>query len=394
MSDDPLAALAASLEAWYTKTEGEMESNYQIILARIGSCRQALLAAAGDAQGPAAVPAPAAVTAPAPAPTAPKTPPTRSYASVMAEMEHDWTAVSATVMATPPAQSRAGRDNATPTGSPQSADKLPLEVLLSRIAKGSSPQQLDAIYDQLAGGAGDATSTALLAKMNAEDDGEGAGVVGRAAGHIPVTSLLAMQGQSQTAAVQLEQGRTESRPKVVTIGAGDEDDPERHAIDVACKCQVLVEFKRKRVLQFESNRYVAPGQYVVVGGDRGEDIGLVIYTWCETRQGTVKGIGLRGASLSRSIGVGAGTVLRHAMAAEVSQLHGTISELERRAVEVCQQRVLEFGLPMVIADAEYQYDKKKLTFYYEAQQRLDFRDLVRDLFKTFRARIWMEPLEE
>eukprot|EP00388_Colpodella_angusta_P006352 GDKJ01018855.1.p1 GENE.GDKJ01018855.1~~GDKJ01018855.1.p1 ORF type:complete len:265 (-),score=9.85 GDKJ01018855.1:62-742(-) len=216
----------------------------------------------------------------------------------------------------------------------------------------------------------------------------------KTSGNIPVTSLLSMQGQSQTASVQLEANKSYTRPKVIGIGSEDEDDPEKLSIDVTCKCQVLVEFKRKRVLQFESTRYVAPGQYVVVGGDRGEDIGLVIYTWCETKQGTVKGIGLKGASLSRSIGVGSGTVLRHAAAPEVSQLHGAISELERRAVEVCQLRVLEFGLPMVIVDAEYQYDKKKLTFYYEAQQRLDFRDLVRDLFKTFRARIWMEPLEE
>eukprot|EP00744_Colponema_vietnamica_P011528 GILI01016218.1.p1 GENE.GILI01016218.1~~GILI01016218.1.p1 ORF type:complete len:390 (-),score=30.26 GILI01016218.1:55-1116(-) len=353
-----------------------MERTYLLILNRIETCRQALLCTELE-------------TETAPGMAAPKTPPTRSYASVMNEMENDWNSVSATVMATPPQQSRHAKDNSTPTGSPQSADKLPLEVLLSRIASSNSPQlQMDAIFEHL--GEGDDLATALLHKMNLDGDETS----DKTSGNIPVTSLLSMQGQSQTASVQLEANKSYTRPKVIGIGSEDEDDPEKLSIDVTCKCQVLVEFKRKRVLQFESTRYVAPGQYVVVGGDRGEDIGLVIYTWCETKQGTVKGIGLKGASLSRSIGVGSGTVLRHAAAPEVSQLHGAISELERRAVEVCQLRVLEFGLPMVIVDAEYQYDKKKLTFYYEAQQRLDFRDLVRDLFKTFRARIWMEPLEE
>lgn len=374
MSQEQVATLASELEKWFTKTDREMEKNYQLILNRIEACRQALLATdTQPSQQQASVPAP-------------KTPPTRSYASVMAEMENDWNSVSATVMATPPAQSRQSRDHATPIGSPQSADKLPLEVLLSRIVQGNNSPSMptDNFYDQLAG---DDLATTLIHKMNLEGEESNRG-------NIPVTSLLSMQGQSQTTSVQLEPSKSLSRPKVIVVGNEEDDDPEKLAIDVSCKCQVLVEFKRKRVLQFESTRYVAPGQYVVVGGDRGEDIGLVIYTWCETKQGTVKGIGLKGASLSRSIGVGSGTVLRHAAAPEVSQLHGAISELERRAVEVCQQRVLEFGLPMVIVDAEYQYDKKKLTFYYEAQQRLDFRDLVRDLFKTFRARIWMEPLEE
>jgi cell fate regulator YaaT (PSP1 superfamily) len=81
------------------------------------------------------------------------------------------------------------------------------------------------------------------------------------------------------------------------------------------------------------------------------------------------------------------------MPVEVIQLHSALASLERRAVEVCQQRVIEFALPMIIVDAEYQVDNTTLTFFYESQQRLDFRDLVRDLFKTFRARIWMEAVE-
>ena len=52
-------------------------------------------------------------------------------------------------------------------------------------------------------------------------------------------------------------------------------------------------------------------------------------------------------------------------------------------------KVKELGLPMLITDAEYQMDGKKLTFYYTASKYVDFRNLVRVLFKTFSTRIWM-----
>eukprot|EP00658_Telonema_sp_P-2_P006233 TRINITY_DN12380_c0_g1_i7.p1 TRINITY_DN12380_c0_g1~~TRINITY_DN12380_c0_g1_i7.p1 ORF type:complete len:257 (-),score=61.25 TRINITY_DN12380_c0_g1_i7:290-1060(-) len=147
-------------------------------------------------------------------------------------------------------------------------------------------------------------------------------------------------------------------------------------------CHVLVEFKRKRVLQFESSRFVAAGEYVVVGGDRGEDIGLVTHTW---ESGSQEPTGKWSGNL------GVGKVLRPASNLEISQLQCVQSELESRAVEVAQERVREHKLPMTIVDAEYQFDRKKLTFFFRANQRLDFRNLVRDLYKSFRARIWMEP---
>ncbi|KAG8348357.1 PSP1 C terminal conserved region [Trypanosoma vivax] len=218
---------------------------------------------------------------------------------------------------------------------------------------------------------------------------------------------------------------SDGRPRVIPVPDCPPDDPEKLGIDVHSCCKVLVEFKRRRVLQFESRTYVPPGSYVMVGGDRGEDLGLVTYTWCEvpltccdtsdtsntsnvnSKRGknkgnnsassngktTVLGVGLSGITPTRSIGLGSGTVLRLADASDVTKLHSMQVELERRAIDVCSQRVLERGLSMTIVDAEYQFDKNKLTFFYEAQQRMDFRELVRDLYKTFRARIWMEIVE-
>ena len=46
-------------------------------------------------------------------------------------------------------------------------------------------------------------------------------------------------------------------------------------------------------------------------------------------------------------------------------------------------------LAMEITDAEWQWDRRKLTFFYLADQRVDFRELVRELFRLYKTRIWM-----
>ena len=60
---------------------------------------------------------------------------------------------------------------------------------------------------------------------------------------------------------------------------------------------------------------------------------------------------------------------------------------EQSALASCRERVAELGLPMKIMDAEYSYDGSRLTFYFAAEQRVDFRDLVRDLARSFGTRI-------
>lgn len=46
-------------------------------------------------------------------------------------------------------------------------------------------------------------------------------------------------------------------------------------------------------------------------------------------------------------------------------------------------------MQMKLIDAEYQFDRKKLIFYYSTSKRIDFRDLVRELFRIYKTRIWM-----
>jgi len=56
------------------------------------------------------------------------------------------------------------------------------------------------------------------------------------------------------------------------------------------------------------------------------------------------------------------------------------------------ERVKAHGLVMKLSDAEWQWDRKKLTFYFTAEKRVDFRNLVRDLASLFRARIELKQI--
>ena len=57
-----------------------------------------------------------------------------------------------------------------------------------------------------------------------------------------------------------------------------------------------------------------------------------------------------------------------------------------------RDRVRQHTLPMKVSDAEWQWDKRKLTIYFTAEQRVDFRALVRDLAGTFRTRIELRQI--
>ena len=64
----------------------------------------------------------------------------------------------------------------------------------------------------------------------------------------------------------------------------------------------------------------------------------------------------------------------------------------RQAYSVCKTRIESFELPMELVDAEWQFDRKKLTFYFTADGRIDFRALVRDLAAIFNTRIELRQI--
>lgn len=65
---------------------------------------------------------------------------------------------------------------------------------------------------------------------------------------------------------------------------------------------------------------------------------------------------------------------------------------EADALEVCKQKVAELNLPMKAVAAEYAFDGSRLTFMFCAEQRVDFRALVRALVKVFHTRVEMRQI--
>lgn len=67
-------------------------------------------------------------------------------------------------------------------------------------------------------------------------------------------------------------------------------------------------------------------------------------------------------------------------------------EKERQAYAVCQEKIKKHELEMKLVDAEYTFDNNKLLFYFTADGRIDFRELVKDLAAVFRTRIELRQI--
>ena len=65
---------------------------------------------------------------------------------------------------------------------------------------------------------------------------------------------------------------------------------------------------------------------------------------------------------------------------------------EKDAFKTCLEKIEKHGLPMKLIDVEYKFDGSKVIFYFTADGRIDFRDLVKDLASVFRTRIELRQI--
>ena len=70
----------------------------------------------------------------------------------------------------------------------------------------------------------------------------------------------------------------------------------------------------------------------------------------------------------------------------------SFGDKEREALAICKEKIAEQKLPMKLVRAEYSFDGSRLTFFFTAEKRVDFRALVRELAKTFRTRIELRQI--
>jgi cell fate regulator YaaT (PSP1 superfamily) len=124
---------------------------------------------------------------------------------------------------------------------------------------------------------------------------------------------------------------------------------------------------------------------VIVEADRGEDLGRV------------HAIGELAAKRSRGTphGLGEAAPGKHARrlaTADDIRREVDLREQDEDARRRAAERVRANGLAMKLTDAEWQWDRKKLTFYFTADKRVDFRVLVRELAAIFRTRIELKQI--
>lgn len=67
-------------------------------------------------------------------------------------------------------------------------------------------------------------------------------------------------------------------------------------------------------------------------------------------------------------------------------------EKEKEAFQICQEKIRKHNLEMKLIDAEYTFDNNKVLFYFTADGRIDFRELVKDLAAVFRTRIELRQI--
>lgn len=147
--------------------------------------------------------------------------------------------------------------------------------------------------------------------------------------------------------------------------------------------EVAFRGNRKEFFGWEAETLPPVHAPVIVEADRGEDLGRVHAVGDLASQ--------RNAGCAHGCGEPVRKALRLATKRDVRQSE-SLQKLNDDARQRAMEKVHAADLPMKISDAEWQWDKKKLTLYFTAEKRVDFRNLVRDLAATFRTRIELKQI--
>ncbi|MBN2092523.1 hypothetical protein JW964_23075 [candidate division KSB1 bacterium] len=119
------------------------------------------------------------------------------------------------------------------------------------------------------------------------------------------------------------------------------------------------------------------GDYAIVEADKGEDLGMVNQLdplhYKKKKDAPMKNI------------------LRKPLMRDIENYHQN-REKEKSAFGVCKKKIEQCELPMKLVDVEYQFDGNKITFYFTADKRVDFRLLVRELAAEYRVRIELRQI--
>lgn len=141
--------------------------------------------------------------------------------------------------------------------------------------------------------------------------------------------------------------------------------------------EVLFRGEVREIFENPGPVILRPGDFVVVQADKGEDMGQVI---------------LKGEWVSKKAAEPPlRKVIRKAGPKDLEQ-RGVNASKEIEAFKVCRDRIEERELKMKLVDVDCRFDGSRITFYFTAEKRVDFRELVKDLASVYRTRIELRQI--
>ena len=141
--------------------------------------------------------------------------------------------------------------------------------------------------------------------------------------------------------------------------------------------EVVFKGERRAIYRDRNELEIIEGEYVIVEAERGQDMGKASAVGSLVRL-------KRGKGETRSI-------IRKANDGDLEILKKN-QDKEKAAFKVCKDKILQYNLDMKLVDVELQFDGSKITFYFTAAQRVDFRELVKDLASVYRTRIELRQI--
>ncbi|MCK9433052.1 MAG: stage 0 sporulation family protein [Candidatus Omnitrophica bacterium] len=144
---------------------------------------------------------------------------------------------------------------------------------------------------------------------------------------------------------------------------------------------ILVQLSSSGVVQFyhPGSLVLKTGDYVIVEHDRGMDCGCVI---------PVSGAHCPAEDIPKEQ---VKKVIRLAKESDLKQVQDNAVRA-KEAFSACEKKIAEHKLEMKLVKAEYSFDRSKILFYFTSDGRVDFRELVKDLAKVFKARIELRQI--
>lgn len=152
----------------------------------------------------------------------------------------------------------------------------------------------------------------------------------------------------------------------------------------------IIEFKSGRLDIGYSTTTIPLYKYVIIEADRGVDCGKVIgftdkYEYLELINKIDKSY--------KNKEIHPKKIYRRAAIEDLSVLKSK-SILEEKALKRCVEKAKCTNLHMEVVNCEYQWDMNKLIFYFKSDEKIDFRELVKSLYKDYKVRIWMCAIDK